>query len=74
MNLIYRYMVYEPYVNLKNSLKYAKFSTQGLIQKAKNPILITPRIPMPYPFLGSNQRRKMEGHLWVTAIQFAVPS
>lgn len=54
--------------------KYAKFSTQWLIQKAKNPILITPRIPMPYPFLGSNQRGKMEGHLWVTAIQFAVPS
>lgn len=36
--------------------------------------LVTSRIPKPCPFLETNKRRKIEGHFWVTSIQFAGPS
>lgn len=62
------------YISNKTKVSWDKLFLDVFVYTMRNAcFLITPRISIPYPFLGTNQR-KMEGHLWVTAIQFAVPS
>lgn len=62
------------FISNETKVSWDKFFLNVFIYTRGNAcFLITPRISIPYPFLGINQR-KLEGHLLVTAIQFVVPS